>query len=108
MTMNGALREVCPWSVPHEEKKCDESAARAHVNGRVKIYVRGNIITDFQDEDLNRILLEACKAYVNANITSIEEMKDDPAVQTFLIQMSPLILKYVHAKVKLQRNYKFS
>ena len=101
MTMLGALREVCPWSRPYEEKKLDESAARSNINGRVKMFVKGTIIKDFEDEDLNRILLEACKAYINADLTSIEEIKADSAVETFLIQMSPLVLKYVHAKVKL-------
>ena len=99
--MHGALREVCPWSMPHEEKKLDESEARSNIDGRVKMHVRGTIIEDFEDEDLNRILLQACKAYINDSLSSIDEIKADSAIETFLIQMSPLILKYIHAKVKL-------
>ena len=57
MTMEGALRDLCGWSLPHEQQQSLESEARAHINGRVKIHMRGTIIKDFEDGDLRRILL---------------------------------------------------
>ena len=53
----------------------------------------------FEDEELNKILVTGCKGFVNANIDTIEEIQEDPDSEVFLVKMSPIILKYIHAKV---------
>ena len=67
----------------------------------MKIYLKGVVINNFEDRELNRILLEGCKYFTNANVKSIEGIQDDPMVEQFIIKMSPTILKYLRAKVKL-------
>ena len=101
MTMEGALRDLCGWSLLHEQQKSWESEARAHVNGRVKIHMRGTIIKDLEDGDLRRILLLGCKEFANEEINSFEELENNPGLEAFITKMAPVILKYVRAKVKL-------
>ena len=69
------------------------------MNGQIKLFLSGTIVKDFDDEELNRILLVACKAYVNQNVKTIETIKTDPLMETFLT------LKYIHVKVKLFEKY---
>ena len=101
MTTEGALRDLCGWSLPHEQKKSLESEARANVNGKIKIHIRGTILEDLKDENLRRILLLACKEFVNKNVNSFEELENDPLLEALLTKMAPIILKYIRAKVKL-------
>ena len=101
MTLSGALQEVCCWSTPFEEQRSAQSAARSNINGRVKMYVKGTILDGFEDEHLNRIMLEACKAFVNPWVTSLEEIQADAGKEEFLIKISPIVLKYIHTKVQL-------
>ena len=67
----------------------------------MKIYLKGVVINNFEDKELNRILLEGCKYFTNVNVNSIEDIQDDPVMEQFIIKMSPTILKYLRAKVKL-------
>ena len=101
LTVYGALREVCSWSTPFEDQRSAQSAARSNINGRVKMYVKGTILDGFEDEHLNRIMLEACRAFVNPWVTSVEEIKADPGKDAFLIKILPVVLKYIHTKVQL-------
>ena len=101
MTMPGALRQACSWSQPFQDQRCAESAARANINGCVKLYIKGTIVKNFGDQELNRILLVAGQYFVNENLTSIEQIVADLHVETFLSKMTPIILKYIQAKVKL-------
>ena len=101
MTMEGALRDLCAWSLPHRQHKSLESEARAHINGKVKIHMRGTIIKDFEDEDLRRILLLGCKEFAHEDMNSFEELANNPGLEAFITKMAPVILKYVRAKVKL-------
>ena len=101
MTTDGALRDLCGWSFPHEQQKSAESEARANVNGKVKIHIRGTILEDVKDNNLRRILLLGCNEFVNKEVNSFEEIEDDPLLEGLLTKMAPIILKYVRAKVKL-------
>ena len=101
MTLPGALREVCSWSTLSEEERSAESAARSNINGHVKLYLKGTIVDYFEDEQLNRIILMACKAYVNDEVDTIEQIQADPALETFLSKITPTILKYLRIKIKL-------
>ena len=103
MTMSGALRDVCPWSVSYKEKRSEESRACSIINGQVKVFFRSAIINDDAEENLGRILLVACRAYVNKNVQNLDEIRTDPLFETFLIQMSPVILKYIHIRPWLQQ-----
>ena len=100
-TISPAMRDKCGWSYPRQQQKTRECEARQNVNGKVKIHMRGTILKDFEDEDLNRILLEACQKFVNENITSVEALKSDPNIESFLVKMSPVIVTYLKNKVKL-------
>ena len=91
---------MCSWSRLHQERRSSESAARACVNGQVKIFVRGLVLNGFEDKDLKRILLEGCRWFVNAGVESIDQIQDHPLMEQFIIKMSPTILKYLRAKVK--------
>ena len=51
--------------------------------------------------ELNRILLEGCKQFVNSDVTTVEALRGDPNVESFLIKMSPVIVTYLRNKVKL-------
>ena len=101
MTFSGALRESCLWSAPSEEKISAEQEARNTINGMVKMYLKATVVDGFKDADLNRVLLVGCKAYLNINVQSIEEIQNDPDVDLILTKMSPIILKFVNAKVGL-------
>ena len=102
MTMSGALQEECWWSIPYEEQRFLESEARSHINGRIKIFIRGTIIDDrLEDDQLKIILLKGCQYFVNPNVKTFEEIEADPSKEIFVIKMAPIILRYVHAKVKL-------
>ena len=101
MTMAGALREVCCWSAPSEDERSAESRARSNINGRVKLYLKGTLVNYFEDEELNRIILVACKAFVNHRVDTIEQIQTDPGVETFISKITPIILKYLRIKVKL-------
>ena len=100
-TIEGAIREKCNWSLPCQTQKAEESAARSHINGQVKIHIRGTILKAFEDEDLKRILLLGCKEFVNHSITTSEELLADPNIEVFIIKMAPVILMYIKSKVKL-------
>ena len=91
---------MCGWSLLHQEKRSSESAARACVNGQVKIFVRGLVMNGFEDEDLNRILLKGWEYFVDPAGGSIQQIRDHPLMEQFIIKMSPTILKYLRAKVK--------
>ena len=102
MTFSGALREACHWSVQSEEKRSAEHEARTHINGLVKIYVKGTLLEGFEDVHLNKILLVGCQVWVNPYVQTIEEIQRDPAFHSiFLNKMAPIILKYIHVKFKL-------
>ena len=101
MTMTGALQEECCWSFPYDVQRSMESKARSKINGHVKIFISGTIIDDLKDDELKRILLVGCKAFVNQNVTAFEEIEADPAKEIFITKMAPIILKYIHAKVNL-------
>ena len=95
MTLSGALRDVCLWSTPAQENRSKESAARANVQGRVKTYIECTILKNTEDKELQRILLTASHAF-GPVLDSI-----DNAEPFFLLRMGPIIVKYLHAKVKL-------
>ena len=101
MTMKGALRDVCHWTQLYQDKRSLESDARAAINGRVKLYFKGPLVNDFEDEELNRIILEGCRGFVNIEVTSIQEIQGDPQAEQFLIKMYPTILNYLNAKLRL-------
>ena len=101
MTMEGALRSLCNWSPPHDKQRSLESEARSHINGRVKIHIRGTILDDLEDEDLKRILLLGYKSFEDEKVNSFEEIEGVQGLETFIINMTPVVLKYIHAKVKL-------
>ena len=100
-TIEGAMQDVCRWSFPSKRQRAVESEARSHVNGQVKLHLRGTILMGIEDEELKRILLLGYRAFQNENATSVDELLDDPQLETFIIAMSPVILKYVRTKVKL-------
>ena len=79
--------------------RSEESEARSHINGRVKIYIRGSILENLEDEELKRILLLGCKKYEDVN--SLEELEGVQRLEEFIIRMTPVILSYIHSKVKL-------
>ena len=101
VTIEAAMRGTCRWSFPSEMQRARESEARSHVNGQVKLQVRGTILMGIQDQDLKRILLLGCRSFVNQTVTSMDELLGDPNLEAFIIKMSPVILKYVRSKVKL-------
>ena len=101
MTFSGALRESCSWSAPGEEKLSAEQEARTNINGMIKMYIKATVVDGFNDAELNRILLVACKGFLDVNVQSIEVIKNDPASDRILTKMSPIILKYINAKVGL-------
>ena len=100
-TIGGALQNMCGWSYPNEQQSDMEREARSNVNGQVKLHIRGTILKEYEDEELNRILLEGCQSFVNHNITTTEELLADPCIEVFIIQMAPVILTYIKNKVKL-------
>ena len=99
MTMECALKSLCNWSPQYEKQRSMESEARSQINGRVKIYIRGTILENLEDEELKRILLLGCKKYENVN--SFEELGGDQQLEAFIIRMTPVILSYIRSKVKL-------
>ena len=101
MTMSGALKEECWWSVPYEEHRSIESKARSQINGRVKIFLCGTIVDDLNDHKLRRVLLVGYKAFVNPSVAAFEEIEGNLAAESFVMKMAPIILKYIHAKTKL-------
>ena len=101
MTLAGALREVCSWSAQSEKERSAKSEARSNINGHVKLYLKGTLIDYFKDEQLNRIILMACKAFVNYNVDTIDQIQSDPGMETFLSKITPTIMKYLRIKVKL-------
>ena len=95
MTLPGALRDVCSWSIPAEEQRSMESAARANVQGRVKTYIECTILKNIEDKELQRIVLTASQAF-GPLLDRIED-----AEPIFILRMGPIIVKYIDAKVKL-------
>ena len=67
----------------------------------MKIYLKGVVINGFEDNELNRILLECCKCFIDPNADSIEVIQDHPMMENIVIAMSAIILKYLRAKGKL-------
>ena len=100
-TMGSAMRDRLGWSFNCEEQKMMDSEARCNVNGQVRIYIRGTILRKFEDEDLLRILLIGCQAFVNPNIKTTEELLSDPNFETFFISMTPVVLTFIRNKVAL-------
>ena len=101
MTLAGALQEECCWSLPYQEHRSMESKTRSQFNGRAKIFICGTIVDDLKDCELRRVLLVGCKAFVNPSVTAFEEIEGNPATESFITKMAPIILKYIHAKAKL-------
>ena len=101
MTMDGTLRDLCGWSLPYEKQQSLESEARAHINGKVKIYVKGTILKDLEDGELRKILLLGCQEFANEEIKSFEELETNPGFEAFITKMSPVILKFLRSKMKL-------
>ena len=63
--------------------------------------MKGVVVDNFEDNELNRILLEGCKCFINPDVDSIEDIQGHPMMEKIIIKMSPTILKYLRAKVKL-------
>ena len=101
MSVDGALRDLCAWSLPYQHLKSLESEARANVNGRVKIYVKATIIKGLEDENLRRIILWGSQCFADANITSFEQLENHSALEVIISNMAPVILKFIKDKVKL-------
>ena len=93
MTTPGALRDLCNWSLDYEQQKSMESEAIAQMNGRVKIHIDGTIMNGLQDKNLRRILLLGYQSFEQRNVNSFEELENNPALETFIASMSPVILK---------------
>lgn len=100
-TMGSAMRDRLGWSFNCEQKKIMDSEARCNVNGQVRIYMRGTILRKFEDENLQRILLVGCQAFVNPSIKTTEELLSDPCFETFFTSMTPIVLTYIRNKVAL-------
>ena len=102
MTTAGALRDSCTWSLLHGQQKSLESEAMAQKNGRIKIHFKGTIINGLQDKNLRRILLLGYKYFERGDVNSFEELENiHPSLEGFISSMTPMILKYIHAKVNL-------
>ena len=102
MTTAGALRDSCNWSLPYGQQKSLESEAMAQINGRIKIHFKGTIINGLQDKNLKRILLLGYKYFEQGHVNSFEELENiHPSLEGFISSMTPMILKYTHAKVNL-------
>ena len=67
----------------------------------MKIYLKGVVINGFEDKELNRVLVEGCKYFINPDVDSIEDIQDHPLMEKIIIKLSPAILKYLRSKVKL-------
>ena len=102
MTIAGALRDSCNWSLDYEQQQSLESEAIAQMNGRVKIHFVGTIMDGLQDKNLRRILLLGYQSFEQRNVNSFEELENNPALlESFIASMSPVILKYIRAKARL-------
>ena len=101
MTAAGALRDSCNWSLDYEQQQSLESEAIAQMNGRVKIHFVGTIMDGLQDKNLRRILVLGYKSFLRRDVNSFEELENNPALETFIASMSPVILNYIHTKAKL-------
>ena len=100
-TMGSAMRDRLGWSFNCEQQKIMNSEARCNVNGQVRIYMRGTILKKFEDENLLRILLVGCQAFVNPNIKTTEELLSDQSIETFFTSMSPIVLTFIRNKASL-------
>ena len=101
LTVAGALRDSCNWSLDYEQQQSLESEAIAQMNGRVKIHFVGTIMDGLQDKNLRRILVLGYKSFLRRDVNSFEELENNPALETFIASMSPVILNYIHTKAKL-------
>ena len=101
MTIEGALKSLCNWSSQHEKQRSMESEARSHINGRVKVHVRGTILENLEDDQLKRILLLGYRSFVDGDVQSFEELEGFQGLEAFIIRMTPVILKFIRGKVKL-------
>ena len=99
--MRGAMRDRCSWSLPCEQQRDREVEARSNVNGQVKIHIRATILKDYEDQELNRILLLGCKEFVDNKIKTTEELLAHPNIEVIVIKMAPAVLTYIKNKVKL-------
>ena len=95
MTVEGALRDNCPWSTMFKEQRSSESAARANVHGFVKTFFKCTILNGLEDEELKRIFMRAWQAYGPA-VETIEELHP-----SFILKMALIALSYLHRKIKL-------
>ena len=89
MTIEGALRDNCPWSTPYKEQRTLESAARTNINGSVKTFLKCTILNGLDDAELKNIFMRAAEAYGAA------------VDQSFALKMTPIVVNYLHSKIKL-------
>ena len=92
LTLQGALRDTCPFSLPAQEFRSKQSAARAIVQGYVKLHIECTLLNDVEDKELKRVLLTATQAFGR---------NADEREGYFLLRMAPIIVKFLHAKVQL-------
>ena len=95
MTVEGALRDNCPWTTLYKEQRSLESAARANVHGFVKTFFKCTILNGLEDEELQRIFMRAAQAFGPA-VETIEDFHP-----SFILKMAPIVLSYLHCKIKL-------
>ena len=95
MTVEGALRDNCPWTTLYKEQRSLESAARANVHGFVKTFFKCTILNGLEDEELKRIFMRAAQAFGPA-VETIEDLHP-----SFVLKMAPIVLSYLHCKIKL-------
>ena len=94
-TLQGALRDTCPFSLPAQELRSKQSAARANVQGYVKSYIECTVLNNIEDKELQRILMTASQTF-NPAVQNVNELEP-----IFLLEMAPIIVKFLNAKVQL-------
>ena len=87
-TQNFCLTNTCSWSPASRQKRAAESAARANVNGQVKIKVEATLIKKIaRDDPLLQEIIRGIAA--------------TPHGLTALISVAPTVLNFLRAKLKL-------
>ena len=92
-TQKFCLTNTCSWSPSAQEKRSQESAARACVNGRVKIKVDMTVLKELATDSPHL-----------RDIISETLLLNGPP----LISLAPLVLNYLKAKVRLLVKHFFS
>ena len=95
MTVQGALRDNCPWSTAYEEQRSLESAARTNIHGFVKTFLKCTILNGLEDVELQRIFMRAAQAF-GPDAETIEDLHP-----SFILRMAPIVLSYLNCKIKL-------